>query len=138
MKRRDRERELAEEIEQLLEDLRFGARILWHSPGLSLTAVLLIALVVGGNTTVFSAVRGVLTRPANGVIGERLVTIKHTAPGRMLSDPYVSFPNYRDYASQSTTVRGLAGWADERLTVGVASGSLSRTGRWRPTPCCWR
>lgn len=115
-------------LEQLLQDLRFGARILWHSPALSLTAVLLVALVVGGNTTVYSVVRGVLTSPARGVLAERLVTIKHTEPGRMLSDPYVSYPNYRDYASQSTTVRGLAGWADERLTVGVASGSFAHFG----------
>lgn len=115
-------------LEQLLQDLRFGVRILWHAPGLSLTAVLLVALVVGGNTTVFSVVRGVLTSPARGVLGERLVTIKHTEPGRMLSDPYVSFPNYRDYATQSTTVRGLTGWADERLTVGVASGSFAYFG----------
>ena len=53
-------------LEQLLQDLRFGARILWQSPGLSATAVLLVALVVGGNTTVFSIVRGVLTSPAAG------------------------------------------------------------------------
>ncbi|MDP2053432.1 MAG: ABC transporter permease, partial [Acidobacteriota bacterium] len=115
-------------LEQLLQDVRFGVRILWQSPGLSLTAVLLVALVVGGNTTVFSVVRGVLTSPARGVLGERLVTIKHIEPGRMLSDPYVSFPNYRDYASQSTSVRGLAGWAGERLTVGIASGSFAYFG----------
>ena len=115
-------------VEQFFQDLRFGARILWQAPGLSLTAVLLVALVVGGNTTVFSVVRGVLTSPARGVHGERLVTIKHTEPGRMLSDPYVSFPNYRDYASQSTTVRGLAAWADERLTVGTGSGSFAHFG----------
>jgi len=115
-------------LEQCLQDLRFGTRILWQSPGLSLTAVLLVALVVGGNTTVFSVVRGVLTSPAAGVLGDRLVTIKHTEPGRMLSDPFVSFPNYRDYASQSTTVRGLAGWSNERLTVGIASGSFAEFG----------
>lgn len=115
-------------LEQLLQDLRFGARILWNFPGLSLTAVLLIALVIGGNTTVYSVVRGVLTSPASGVLAERLVTVRHTEPGRMLSDPYVSFPNFQDYASQSTTVRGLAAWADERLTVGVASGSFAYFG----------
>lgn len=115
-------------LEQLLQDLHFGARILWQSPGLSLTPVLLIALVVGGNTTVFSVVRGVLTSPAQGVLAERLVTIRHTEPGRMLSDPYVSFPNYADYAAQSRTVRGLTAWADERLTVGVASGSFAYFG----------
>src|SRR5688572_9873132 len=53
-------------LEQLWQDLRFGARILWHSPGLSATAVLLVALVVGANTTVYTLVHGILTRPAHG------------------------------------------------------------------------
>src|SRR5687767_240932 len=48
-------------VEQLLQDLRFGARILWHSPGLSATAVVLVALVIGGNTTIYSMVHGLLT-----------------------------------------------------------------------------
>ena len=41
-------------LEQFLQDLRFGCRILTRSPGISITAVLLIALVIGGNTTVFT------------------------------------------------------------------------------------
>ena len=41
-------------LEQLLQDLRIGCRILTKSPGISLTAVVLIALVIGGNTTVFT------------------------------------------------------------------------------------
>ena len=36
-------------MEHLFQDLRFGSRILWKSSGLSATAVILIALVIGGN-----------------------------------------------------------------------------------------
>ena len=43
-------------FEQLLHDLRFGVRILTGSPGLSATAAILIALVIGINTTIFSMV----------------------------------------------------------------------------------
>ena len=51
-------------LEQVLQDLRFGARILTRSPGLSATAAILIALVVGINTTIFSMVNGIVRRPA--------------------------------------------------------------------------
>src|SRR5262245_42192255 len=46
-------------VEQLLQDLRFGARILRQSPGLSAAAVLLVGLVIGSNTTVYSTVHGI-------------------------------------------------------------------------------
>ena len=41
-------------LEQLAQDLRFGFRILTKSPGLSATAILLVALVISGNATIFS------------------------------------------------------------------------------------
>src|SRR5262245_356561 len=58
-------------IEQLLQDLRFGARIFRHAPGLSGTAILLIALVIGGNTTIYSIVNALLVSPAPGVTAAR-------------------------------------------------------------------
>ena len=60
-------------LEQVLQDLRFGARILTRSPGLSATAAILIALVVGINTTIFSMVNSMVRRPAPGVTAEDLV-----------------------------------------------------------------
>src|SRR3954471_1936595 len=51
-------------LEQLAADLQIGARVLWRAPALSATAIVLIALVIGGNTTIFSMVHAVLTKPA--------------------------------------------------------------------------
>ena len=62
-------------FEQVLQDLRFGARILTRSPGLSATAAILIALVVGINTTIFSMVNGMVRRPAPGVTADDLVRV---------------------------------------------------------------
>src|SRR5262245_41793496 len=84
-------------LEQLLQDVRFGARILRHAPGLSATAVLLVAPVVGGNTTIYATVRGILRGPAAGVRAERLVALKRLDPGATISEPYFSYPNYRDF-----------------------------------------
>lgn len=56
-------------LEQLVQDVRYGARILTKSPGLSLTIVTLVALVIGGNTTVFSIANGIMRNPMPGVRG---------------------------------------------------------------------
>jgi predicted permease len=115
-------------LEQLAQDLRFGLRILWHAPGLSATAIILIALVVGGNTTIYSIANGLLVSPAPGVTAKRLVAIKHVPPGVFIADPFVSYPNYLDYARLATTVDQLAGWTDERLTIRVDSGNYAVLG----------
>jgi predicted permease len=115
-------------VEQLLQDLRFGARILWHAPGLSATALTLIALVIGGNTTIYSMVNSLVVSPAPGVTAARLVALRHVEPGNALPDPFTSFPNYEHYARSATTVRGLAGWSTERLTLGMDTGNYALYG----------
>jgi predicted permease len=112
-------------VEQLLQDLRFGARILSQAPAFSFTAIALIALVIGGNTTIYSIVNGLLVSPAPGVTAPRLVAIKHVAPGTVIADPFVSYPNYFDYARRATSVARLAGWSDERLTIRIESGNYA-------------
>lgn len=112
-------------LEQLLDDLRMGARILTHAPGLSATAIVLIALVVGGNTTIYSMVNSLLVSPARGVTADRLVVVRHQQAGVMLTDPFISFPNYEDYARLATTVTGLTAWSGERLTLRTGAGNYA-------------
>jgi predicted permease len=112
-------------LEQLVADARMGARILWHAPGLSATAIVLIALVVGGNTTIYSMVNSLLVSPARGVTADRLVVVRHLQAGVMLTDPFISFPNYEDYARLTTTVTGLTAWSAERLTLRTDTGNYA-------------
>ena len=49
-------------LEQLVQDLRFGVRTLWRSPGLTFAAVLAIALGIGVNVGIFSVLNGVALR----------------------------------------------------------------------------
>jgi putative ABC transport system permease protein len=67
---------------QFLADLRFGARLLLRSPITSAAAILSLALGIGGTTTMFSAVDGVLLRPLPYQDPDRLVLVSATSPMR--------------------------------------------------------
>ena len=63
-------------MDSLRRDLRDGFRALRSAPLMSATIVCLIALVVGGNTTIYGLVHAVLTKPARGVVARQLVTVQ--------------------------------------------------------------
>src|SRR5262250_3373793 len=69
-------------LESILQDLRFGFRMLRRSPGFSLLAILCLTLGIGANAAVFSWVEGILFRPYPLVTHqERLLALAGTALG---------------------------------------------------------
>ena len=107
-------------VDRLLDDIRHGTRILTKSPGLSATAALLIALVVGGNATIYSMVNGVIHQPAPGVTAPDLVSFGLVGrPGA----PYFKYADYAEYASQTRTLRSVAAWGFSRAAVAVPNGT---------------
>jgi len=114
-------------LEQLGTDFRIGARVLWRAPALSATAIVLVALVIGGNTTIFSAVHGVLTKPAPGVSARGLVSIGWVNDRKEVH-PGGSFPNYADLAAASAAVRPMLAFEFDRFILTTSDGSYAITG----------
>src|SRR5260370_4492070 len=69
-------------LETCWQDLRFGVRTLRKSPGFTAVAVLTLALGIGANTVIFSAVYAVLLQPLPFNDSDRLVFIHEEKPPR--------------------------------------------------------
>ncbi|MDD5544085.1 MAG: ABC transporter permease [Acidobacteriia bacterium] len=90
----------------LLQDLRYGIRMLLKSPGFTAIAVLTLALGIGANTAIFSVVDAVLLRPLPFASADRLVYLN--GKFALGNDAGISPPDYRDYRAQNHTFEQLA------------------------------
>lgn len=95
-------------IRDLLQDTRYGARMLRKSPGLTGVAVLSLALGIGAISTIFSFVNGVMLRPLPYHEPERLVLLDETAFKRGVPSMNVSFPNFVDWREQNHSFEDIA------------------------------
>ncbi len=93
----------------MLNDIRFGVRMLVKTPAFTAIAVLALALGIGTSTTTFSVVNGILLRPWPYVQDQdRVLYVSEYFP-KVSSDHDVgvAYPDYLDFKQQATTLEGL-------------------------------
>ncbi|MDX2044540.1 MAG: ABC transporter permease [Acidobacteriota bacterium] len=93
-------------MQTLLQDLRYGARMLMKQPGFTLIAVLTLALGIGANTALFSIVNGVLLNPLPFPQPEQLIALNQSKPN--FPRGAIPYPNFRDWQRENQTFAALA------------------------------
>ena len=92
----------------MFRDLRMGARMLWRSPGFTLTVVLALALGIGANSAMFSVVDGLLLHPVTYQDPDNLAILQERNPeGRIVS---AAPANYFDWRTQAKSFSEIAAW----------------------------
>ena len=102
----------------LLQDLRYGLRMLVKNPGFTALAVVALALAIGANTAVFSVAIAFLRKPVALPDLDRLVMLLSLPPGEALNFSSVSPADYLDWKTQSHSYEEIAVWkySDVNLT----------------------
>jgi putative ABC transport system permease protein len=101
----------------MLSHLRYAARSLARSPGLTTLAAVTLALGIGATTALFSVVDAVLLRPLPFPQPERLVVVWETQLKSGRDTVHFSYPNFNDVRSEAKTFESLGAVALARLAV---------------------
>jgi predicted permease len=97
-------------FDELLQDLRFGLRILRKSPGFTAVAVLTLTLGIGANTAIFSVVNAVLLSPLPYANAHRLMLVKELLPN-LSAEPFnVSGPDIAEIQKLNHVFEGVGGF----------------------------
>src|SRR5688500_4994915 len=97
-------------METIIQDIKFGLRMLLKSPSMSIVATIALALGIGANTAIFSVVNAVLLRPLPFPNPDSLVALFETDTQRARVRGSHSYPNFFDIRTQNTTFERVAAY----------------------------
>ena len=107
----------------LIQDVKYGLRMLAKNPGFTAVAVLTLALAIGANTIVFAALNAVILRPLPYPEPSRLMELWGNVKRAKVERRGASYPDYSDWRDQSKSFDGMAAFE---------SGSVTMTGTDEP------
>src|SRR5437764_128068 len=118
-------------MDSLLQDLRYGLRMLTKSPAFTAVAVVTLALGIGANTAIFTLVNALLLKTLPVKAPQELVVVGNPAAvdSRWHGTPeteYFSYPLYREFRDNNTVFSGLVAAATEdRIEVNAGSAAAA-------------
>jgi putative ABC transport system permease protein len=110
--------------DEVIQDIRFGIRILLRQPSFTAAAMVALALGTGASTAVFSVVNGVLLEPLPFNRPQRVVALSETNSKLVNNTVGASLPNFRDWRDQNQVFEALAA---------VSGQPMNWTGTGEPT-----
>jgi predicted permease len=110
-------------VERFLQDMHFALRQLRKTPGVTLLAILTLALGIGANTAIFTVIESVLLRPLGYANADRLVTVSSGTDPK--TDYSTSWLNYRDLRDGVRSFEQLAGYSEDIGVVETPTETMS-------------
>jgi predicted permease len=109
--------------DEVVQDLRFGFRMLLKQPAFTLVCVFTLALGIGANAAIYSVVNALLFRPLDGVNqpGQLVQFGRQYTDKTTLSDS--SYPDFLDYRTESTVMAGVAAISSTAFHISAAGGT---------------
>jgi predicted permease len=110
----------------MLQDIRFGLRLLRRNPGFSVIAILCLTLGIGANTAVLSWVEGVMLRPYPVVHDEdSIFVIAGTAP-EATKGTDISWPDFKDFERRASTIQAFIADRINGAVIGLVDQKAER------------
>src|SRR5688500_5568871 len=97
-------------METLMKDVRYGVRSLLKRPGFTAIALVTLALGIGANSAMFSAVNAVLLRPLPFPESEQIVSFDGINPSKGITQSNMSVPDFADWKNQNQVFERMAGF----------------------------
>ncbi len=95
-------------IETLIQDVRFGLRMLWKKPDFTLIVVLTLALGIGANTAIFTLFNALFLQPLPVADPARLMSVfGMDEKNSQIDFSTISWPNFKDYRDQNDVFTGM-------------------------------
>src|ERR1043165_1112285 len=100
-------------MNSVIQDLKYGLRMLWKSPSVTIVAVIALTLGIGANTAIFSVVHAVLLRSLPYAEGDRLAIVwEHRHRGKDNPQNVINLGNFSDWKQQNTVFSDMAAFFD--------------------------
>src|SRR6476469_8909821 len=113
----------------LLQDIRYGLRMLLKHKGFTVVAVIALGLGIGVNTAIFSLVNNVLLRPLPFPNAERIVYLEGKNPSAGITESTISYLDFTDWSQQTDLFASTAAYWTGNAQFGADAAEPERVPR---------